>query len=364
MFSSRGELLVTYNNDDVYLFHPWLKGDLASQRAAAEVTFIFLLCGVVSQKLLLVLCLQFRLEQPAAPCRCCVQHTRLCFPVHCRELGSDTKRGMILCHPRGSLQDGSKRRRGRTSIGADAAPPKKYCNSSPQQSRPRSRNQDPCSSHALSGSPNQRPGASEPSLQAGPADAPAPEPERAVAANAETGATDGSVAAAAPLQADDGHQGDLKPEGQSEVDTAGFAEEDEDATHRELENANNAAEELLRVCICTVSCVRPAACTSSACIVSTSLRVACVAWYQVAVYDALKGWAFQVGRVLRGVRTLRGQVHIPCWWLCTDSSCYLYTRTDSSCRFLGSLVRTLRKRLHLPTLFTIAGSLRRACYKQ
>ena len=33
MFSSRGELLVTYNHDDVYLFHPWLKGDTASQDA-------------------------------------------------------------------------------------------------------------------------------------------------------------------------------------------------------------------------------------------------------------------------------------------------------------------------------------------
>lgn len=31
MFSSRGELLVTYNNDDVYLFHPWLKQVLAVQ---------------------------------------------------------------------------------------------------------------------------------------------------------------------------------------------------------------------------------------------------------------------------------------------------------------------------------------------
>jgi hypothetical protein len=38
IFSSRGELLVTYNNDNVYLIHPWLKRG-SSSRENQEVLF-------------------------------------------------------------------------------------------------------------------------------------------------------------------------------------------------------------------------------------------------------------------------------------------------------------------------------------
>ena len=95
-------------------------------------------------------------------------------------------------------------------------------------------------------------------FQDGRAEESTPEPGAAVAGTTETSAT----AAAGPLQpaqeGDDEHQGDMQQEGPSEVAAATFAEDDE--TRQELEDANNAAEELLRVCRCILLWIWTAAC--------------------------------------------------------------------------------------------------------
>lgn len=48
-FSRRGELLLSYSGDGIYLFHPWLKGEDESQASTEDVCPLLLFSGFLSR---------------------------------------------------------------------------------------------------------------------------------------------------------------------------------------------------------------------------------------------------------------------------------------------------------------------------
>jgi hypothetical protein len=101
VFSRRGELLVTYNEDDIYLFHPWLKG-VKTEPHSDEV--------------------QAHHQTAWAACRQ-HQHAQRVQPAN-RALGT----GDVL--NAGALQEGWKRRRAGSGDTVNRSPSKRSCNDS------------------------------------------------------------------------------------------------------------------------------------------------------------------------------------------------------------------------------------------